>query len=172
MRTGRRSRSERLGFDLAGRSRSASCIWRPSRCVASRATGARGPRTGPALARTRLVSPQERKRYADINKVARWFGILLAVSIGVWNREQSPFYCQEAHLLAIKDEEKQHRRLVRYYKSLGFKTLREEDELTFQDAVTWGGEGTLMNVDADDFMRQWTPVVRQLAGIQMPTPPK
>lgn len=107
----------------------------------------------------------ERKRYADIAKVARWFGLILSVSIGCWNMERSPFFCQEAHLLAIRDEEKQHKRLVRYYKSLGFKTIRENEDLTLQDQIVWGGEGTLMKVDSDEFMSQWTPVVRELAGI-------
>lgn len=105
----------------------------------------------------------ERKRYADIAKVARWFGLLLAVSIACWNRERSPIYCKEAHLLAIKDEEKQHRRLVRYYKSLGFKTLREPDELTFQDQLVWGGDGTLMDVQGDEFLNRWSPLIRELA---------
>jgi len=104
-------------------------------------------------------------RYADVSKVARWFGLLLAVSIACWNRERSPFYCKEAELLAIKDEEKQHRRLVRYYRGLGFKPLRQPDDLTMQDQLFWGGEGTLMNVQADEFIRRWTPVVRELAGI-------
>merc|ERR1712113_790263 len=36
----------------------------------------------------------EKKAYADVSKVARWFGLLLAVSIGCWNRERSPFYCK------------------------------------------------------------------------------
>jgi len=108
-------------------------------------------------------SADKRKRYADIAKVARWFGLLLAVSIGCWNREKSPIYCKEAHLLAIKDEEKQHKKLVRYYKSLGFKTLREPDELTFQDQLVWGGDGTLMDIQADEFMQKWTPLIRQLA---------
>merc|ERR1711874_295739 len=87
---------------------------------------------------------EDDKRYADVSKVARWFGIILAASIAVWNKEKSPIYCKEAHLLAIKDEDKQHRGLVRYYKGLGFKTLREGEELTFQDQVNWGGDGTLM----------------------------
>ena len=30
--------------------------------------------------------------------------------------------------------------------------------------VIWGGQGTLMRTDEEDFMRRWTPVVRQLAG--------
>eukprot|EP00929_Paragymnodinium_shiwhaense_P003395 TRINITY_DN103889_c0_g1_i1.p1 TRINITY_DN103889_c0_g1~~TRINITY_DN103889_c0_g1_i1.p1 ORF type:complete len:302 (-),score=53.74 TRINITY_DN103889_c0_g1_i1:296-1159(-) len=108
------------------------------------------------------TTAEEDKRYADVAKVARWFGLLLAASIAVWNRERSPVFCKEAHLLAINDEEKQHRGLVRYYKGLGFKTLREGDELTFQDQVAWGGQGTLMNVTDEEFMEKWTPIVRQL----------
>ncbi|CAJ1343702.1 unnamed protein product [Effrenium voratum] len=33
-----------------------------------------------------------------------------------------------------------------------------------QMEVIWGGQGTLMRTDEADFMRRWTPVVRQLAG--------
>lgn len=109
-------------------------------------------------------SAEDEKRYADVAKIARWLGLLLSVSIGCWNRERSPFYCHEAQLLAIKDEEKQHEQLVRYYRSLGFKTLRESDQLNFQDQILWGGEGTLMNVEAESFMRRWTPIVRQLGS--------
>lgn len=119
----------------------------------------------PETAEGAAVKADEKKRYADIAKVARWFGLLLAVSIGCWNRERSPLYCHEAHLLAIKDEEKQHERLVRYYKGLGFNTLRENEELTLQDQIVWGGEGTLMNIKEEEFMQKWTPVVRQLAGM-------
>eukprot|EP00930_Biecheleria_cincta_P031758 TRINITY_DN22022_c0_g1_i1.p1 TRINITY_DN22022_c0_g1~~TRINITY_DN22022_c0_g1_i1.p1 ORF type:complete len:255 (-),score=58.21 TRINITY_DN22022_c0_g1_i1:73-837(-) len=105
----------------------------------------------------------ERQQYADISKVARWFGLLLSVAIGCWNRERSPFYCKEAVLLAIKDEEKQHQRLVRYYKGLGFRKVKDPDELEIQDQIIWGGEGTMMRTGADEFMAKWTPVVRQLA---------
>lgn len=107
---------------------------------------------------------KERKAYADVAKVARWFGLLLSCSIACWNKEKAPFYCREAHLLAIKDEEMQGTRLVRYYKSLGFETIRESGELTLQDQVTWGGDGTLMITDSEEFMKRWTPVVRALAS--------
>lgn len=110
------------------------------------------------------TADQEKKSYEAIAKIARWFGLLLSVSIGCWNRERSPFFCKEAHLLAIRDEDFQHKRLVRYYKSLGFKTLRTEAELTSQDQMTWGGRGTLMNILSDDFMKNMTPVIRELAG--------
>jgi len=126
------------------------------------------PRMGkakePATEDEAAKEAEEKRRYADIAKVARWFGLILAASIACWNRERSPLYCPEAHLLAIRDEEKQHDRLVRYYKGLGFKTLREAEDLTLQDQIVWGGEGTLMNIYSDEFMRKWTPLVRELAG--------
>ncbi|CAE7770477.1 unnamed protein product, partial [Symbiodinium pilosum] len=110
------------------------------------------------------VEAEEKKRYADIAKVARWFGLLLSMAIACWNRERSPFFCKEAFLLAIYDEDKQHERLVRYYKGLGFKVIKDAESIDYQDQVIWGGQGTLMRTDEGDFMRRWTPVVRQLAG--------
>eukprot|EP00435_Cladocopium_sp_Y103_P067287 s972_g29.t2 len=84
---------------------------------------------------------EEKKRYADVAKVARWFGLLLSCAIACWNRERSPFYCKEAYLLAIKDEEKQHESLVRYYKGLGFKTIKDPETLEYQDQVLSVGVG-------------------------------
>jgi len=107
---------------------------------------------------------ETKKRYADVAKIARWFGLLLSVAIGVWNREKSPVYCPEAHLLAIFDEEKQHKKLVRYYRSLGFKTMKEPEEISFQDQVVWGGKGTMMKVTDEEFMERWSPIVRELAS--------
>jgi len=107
---------------------------------------------------------EEERTDVDVGKVARWFGLLLSVSIACWNRERSPFFCKEAQLLAIKDEEEQHKTLVRYYKGLGFEVVQDADEISFQDQVLWGGLGTLMTVKEEDFMRKWTPVVRGLAG--------
>ncbi|CAJ1343701.1 unnamed protein product [Effrenium voratum] len=87
----------------------------------------------PDDAGTEQDAAEERKRYADIAKVARWFGLLLSCAIACWNRERSPFFCKEAYLLAIKDEDKQHERLVRYYKGLGFKVVKDSDSLEYQD---------------------------------------
>ncbi|CAE7436022.1 unnamed protein product [Symbiodinium sp. CCMP2592] len=110
------------------------------------------------------MEAEEKKRYADVAKVARWFGLLLSMAIACWNRERSPFFCKEAFLLAIYDEDKQHERLVRYYKGLGFKVIKDAESIEYQDQVIWGGQGTLMRTEEEDFMRRWTPVVRQLAG--------
>ncbi|CAK9053839.1 Hypothetical protein (Fragment), partial [Durusdinium trenchii] len=86
----------------------------------------------------------ERKRYADVAKVARWFGLLLSCAIACWNRERSPFFCKEAYLLAIKDEEKQHDRLVRYYKGLGFKVIKDPETLEYQDQALLGGRPSVV----------------------------
>ena len=67
-----------------------------------------------------------------------------------------------AELLAIMDDEMQHRILVRYYKRLGFAEVREVgDSLTsFGDRLSWGGVGTLMETNLNEWSRKWAPVVR------------
>ena len=67
-----------------------------------------------------------------------------------------------AELLAIMDDERQHRILVRYYKRLGFKAVREvgDDLSSFGDRLSWGGVGTLMNTELDQWSRKWAPVIR------------
>ncbi|KAG5188830.1 hypothetical protein JKP88DRAFT_129226, partial [Tribonema minus] len=65
--------------------------------------------------------------------------------------------CKRAELLAIYDEEEQHKRLVRYYRIAGFTPLREigDDFGDIGDRVTWGGVGTLMSTDIRNFMLKW-----------------
>lgn len=44
----------------------------------------------------------------------------------------------------------------------GFKVIREvEDSLL--DRMTWGAEGTLMELNINDFFELWTPKFRNLA---------
>eukprot|EP00614_Pseudopedinella_elastica_P028570 CAMPEP_0172615870 /NCGR_PEP_ID=MMETSP1068-20121228/62563_1 /TAXON_ID=35684 /ORGANISM="Pseudopedinella elastica, Strain CCMP716" /LENGTH=267 /DNA_ID=CAMNT_0013421151 /DNA_START=30 /DNA_END=830 /DNA_ORIENTATION=- len=54
-----------------------------------------------------------------------------------------------AELLAILDDERQHRILVRYYQRLGFSKMRDVgDELgSLGDRLVWGGVGALMETD-------------------------
>jgi hypothetical protein len=54
--------------------------------------------------------------------------------------------CREATLLAIRDGERQHRRLVRYFRQQGFSPLRElgGGALDLAPRLIWGGAGLLM----------------------------
>ncbi|CAM9350618.1 unnamed protein product [Choristocarpus tenellus] len=68
---------------------------------------------------------------------------------------------RRVELLAIKDLQNQHRRLVRYYRMAGFREVREvgDDLESFKDRLVWGGVGTLMEANVEKFMGRWTPVI-------------
>ena len=75
--------------------------------------------------------------------------------------------CRTARLLAIRDDERTHARLVRYYLRLGFRTVREvEGRLAdVPDLLVWGGAGTLMEGDIDEILARWAPFfVREGGG--------
>lgn len=67
-----------------------------------------------------------------------------------WALEASP--CRRARLLAIRDDGRQHRRLVRYFRGLGFAPLRElgAGVLDLGPRLLWGGSGLLMEGDCAD----------------------
>jgi hypothetical protein len=54
--------------------------------------------------------------------------------------------CRRAILLAIRDSEAQHRRLVRYFQRLGFEPVRElgAAAIDLPLRLVWGGSGLLM----------------------------
>ena len=66
--------------------------------------------------------------------------------------------CSTAEFLAIDDEDRQHKRLVRYYKLLGLKVVRYvgEDIKSIPDRLIWGGVGTLMSESIDTLMNKWS----------------
>lgn len=61
-----------------------------------------------------------------------------------WALESTP--CRRARLLAIRDDERQHRRLVRYFQAKGFQSVREVQAalLDLPLRMVWGGAGELM----------------------------
>lgn len=71
-------------------------------------------------------------------------GPLIWAATWAWALEATP--CRRATILAIRDNEPQHRRLVRYFKRLGFIPLRELGAGPFDLAprLVWGGSGLLM----------------------------
>jgi hypothetical protein len=65
----------------------------------------------------------------------------------------------------VQDSEKMHNILVALYKSFGFKVDRYIDEGNVADRLVWGAIGSLMSLDIDEFMKQWTPKLRDLSPI-------
>jgi hypothetical protein len=74
-------------------------------------------------------------------------GPLIWAATFAWALENTP--CRRATFLAIRDGEKQHRRLVRYFRQLGFEPLRElgAGPTDLAPRLIWGGSGLLMRGD-------------------------
>ena len=74
-------------------------------------------------------------------------GALIWAATFAWALEATP--CRRATLLAIRDHEAQHRRLVRYFQRLGFEPLRDLGAglLDLGPRLIWGGSGLLMQGD-------------------------
>jgi hypothetical protein len=90
-------------------------------------------------------------------------GLLIWAAVFAWALEATP--CRRATLLAIRDEEKQHRRLVRYFRQLGFEPLRElgAGPADLAPRLLWGGSGLLMRGDCADGLLRST---RRLVGLE------
>ena len=88
-------------------------------------------------------------------------GALLAAAAFAWALEVTP--CRRARILAIRDDDHQHRRLVRYFRRLGFSPIRElgAGVLDLAPRLVWGGSGLLMQVDCADGLAR---SVAQLRG--------
>ena len=102
------------------------------------------------------------ERYAAVRSLNP--GLLVGAAVVCWCRENDPFGGRRAHLLCIRDDERQHKALVRYYRKLGFTPLREvrSDLRDMADRVVWGGEGTLMELDLGEHRRPRTRARRTL----------
>ena len=71
-------------------------------------------------------------------------GALVWASTMAWALENTP--CRNARLLAIRDEEKQHAILVRYFSGRGFRSIREvgSSPIDLPLRIIWGGAGSFM----------------------------
>jgi hypothetical protein len=83
-------------------------------------------------------------------------GPLIWVATFAWALEATP--CRSARLLAIRDHDQQHRRLVRYFQRLGFTPIREvaaaAADLPLR--LVWGGAGLLMRGECHEGLaRSW-----------------
>ncbi|MCS5699305.1 hypothetical protein NZK32_09670 [Cyanobium sp. FGCU-52] len=81
-------------------------------------------------------------------------GLLIWAATFAWALEATP--CRMARLLAIRDDERQHRRLVRYFRGLGFTPVRElgSAPLDLPQRLVWGGAGLLMQGDCAEGLRR------------------
>ena len=71
-------------------------------------------------------------------------GALVWAATMAWALEATP--CRQARLLAIEDDSRQHRRLVRYFQALGFTSTRRlgAAPMDLPLRLIWGGAGQLM----------------------------
>ena len=74
-------------------------------------------------------------------------GDLVWAATMAWAQEATP--CSRARLLAIRDDEQQHRRLVRYFRQRGFSKSRDVEAALWDLPLrmVWGGAGALMSGD-------------------------
>ena len=74
-------------------------------------------------------------------------GDLIWAATMAWSLVATP--CNRSRLLAIRDDDRQHRRLVRYFQRKGFSTVRAVDAALWDLPLRliWGGAGVLMSGD-------------------------
>lgn len=91
-------------------------------------------------------------------------GLLIWAATFAWALEATP--CRSARLLAIRDNDRQHRRLVRYFKSLGFEPIEEVGAAVtdLPRRVIWGGAGLLMRGDCQHSLEV---SIRRLVGVSI-----
>lgn len=77
-------------------------------------------------------------------------GPLIVAATFAWALEQTP--CRQATILAIRDSDLQHRRLVRYFSQLGFSPLRDlgAGVADLAPRMLWGGAGLLMRGECEE----------------------
>ena len=90
----------------------------------------------------------------DIMKVGKYanfkVGYLLWAATMAWALEETP--CKSARLLAIYDENNQHKTLQRYFRRRGFNTVRDvgSSPLDLPLRLVWGGAGAFMVGDCEE----------------------
>ena len=100
----------------------------------------------------------------DIMKVGKdansKVGDMLWAATMAWALEETP--CRNARLLAIYDENNQHKILQRYFRRRGFKTVRNVGSSLFDLPLrlVWGGAGAFMVGNCEEVLdrsyRNWS----------------
>ena len=95
---------------------------------------------------------------------------LICAASFAWALEATP--CRQATILAIRDSDSQHRRLVRYFRGLGFSPLRElaAAPTDLAPRLIWGGSGLLMGADCAEVLRRSARRLRTAASAPGPEP--
>ncbi|QEY31145.1 hypothetical protein EVJ50_01640 [Synechococcus sp. RSCCF101] len=89
-------------------------------------------------------------------------GDLIWAATFAWSLEATP--CRRARLLAIRDDERRHARLVRYFRQRGFQPQRSLGAALWDLPLrmVWGGAGLLMSAPCDGALdlalRRWRKV--------------
>ena len=91
-------------------------------------------------------------------------GELIWAATFAWALECTP--CRRAWLLAIRDQERQHARLVRYFKQRGFRSHRQLGAAVpdLPRRLLWGGSGLLMVGDCQEGLNRCERRLQQRAG--------
>ena len=89
-------------------------------------------------------------------------GLLIAFVCLLHGKENG---CKMCEFLAIDDAEFQHKRLIRYYRTAGFREVRYvgEELKDIPDRLVWGGCGTLMTEEIDKVLMKWTRIIRSVS---------
>ena len=92
----------------------------------------------------------------DIMKVGKnansSVGDMIWAATMAWALEETP--CRSARLLAIYDENNQHKTLQRYFRKRGFNTVRNvgSSPLDLPLRLVWGGAGAFMVGDCEEVL--------------------
>ena len=91
-------------------------------------------------------------------------GLLIWAATFAWALECTP--CRSARLLAIRDAELQHQRLVRYFQRLGFEPVRPVGAalVDLPLRLVWGGSGLLMRGDCSEGLRRCSRLLQGRQG--------
>ena len=91
-------------------------------------------------------------------------GDLVWAATMAWAMEATP--CRKARLLAIRDDDRQHGRLVRYFRQRGFQPERDVAAAVWDLPLrmVWGGAGALMSGSVEQVLERCLRGWRQSAA--------
>ncbi|DBB07900.1 hypothetical protein WJX82_003406 [Trebouxia sp. C0006] len=138
-----------------------------------------GDAAGPILAKTNgFVLPLLKLMHCDTMQVftprlaeadrerirgGSFFGLSLLIVAAIMSHGHE-CGCVKAEMLAINDDDQQHARLVKYYRRMGFEKILEVGNNGLSDLphlLVWGGAGTRMNCNPEQFLRRWAPLLKK-----------